>query len=162
MGGMSALIPIKNDPVANEKALAGIRHDKTRDANDGFDGGWVATRVVPIAMEEFVKGARRQAQPVREAGRRQVRPPVAGLPPDHPDHRSRPAQQHQRRHPLPGPWLAGNGCVPIHNLMEDAATAEISRPRSGSGWFRPKGILDDGRKVTVEMVRPMIAEELPR
>ena len=56
MGGMSALIPIKNDPVANEKALAGIRHDKTRDANDGFDGGWVAhPGLVPIAMEEFVK-----------------------------------------------------------------------------------------------------------
>ena len=56
MGGMSALIPIKNDPEANEKALAGIRHDKTRDANDGFDGGWVAhPGLVPIAMEEFVK-----------------------------------------------------------------------------------------------------------
>jgi malate synthase len=56
MGGMSALIPIKDDPVANEKALAGIRHDKTRDANDGFDGGWVAhPGLVPIAHEEFVK-----------------------------------------------------------------------------------------------------------
>ncbi len=56
MGGMTALIPIKNDPVANEKALAGIRHDKTRDANDGYDGGWVAhPGLVPIAMEEFVK-----------------------------------------------------------------------------------------------------------
>jgi malate synthase len=56
MGGMSALIPIKNDPEANEKALAGIRHDKTRDANDGFDGGWVAhPGLVAIAMEEFVK-----------------------------------------------------------------------------------------------------------
>ena len=56
MGGMSALIPIKNDPVANEKALAGIRHDKTRDANDGFDGGWVAhPGLVAIAAEEFQK-----------------------------------------------------------------------------------------------------------
>jgi len=56
IGGMSALIPIKNDPAANEKALAGIRHDKTRDANDGFDGGWVAhPGLVAIAMEEMVK-----------------------------------------------------------------------------------------------------------
>jgi malate synthase len=67
MGGMSALIPIKNDPVANEKALAGIRHDKTRDANDGFDGGWVAhPGLVPIAAEEF-EGARRPPEPVGKA-----------------------------------------------------------------------------------------------
>ncbi len=63
MGGMSALIPIKNDPEANEKALAGIRHDKTRDANDGFDGGWVAhPGLVPIAHEEFVKVLGRPAR----------------------------------------------------------------------------------------------------
>ena len=104
MGGMSALIPIKNDPVANEKALAGIRHDKTRDANDGYDGGWVAhPGLVPIAMEEFVKVLGGQAQPVRQTGRRPVRPgPVAGFQAGNPDHRSRPAQQHQRRHPLSG------------------------------------------------------------
>jgi malate synthase A len=69
MGGMSALIPIKGDPVANEKALAGIRHDKTRDANDGYDGGWVAhPGLVPIAMEEFVK-VLGDAQPVGKAAR---------------------------------------------------------------------------------------------
>ena len=58
--------------------------------------------------------------------------------------------------------LAGNGCVPIHNLMEDAATAEISRSQVWQWVVSPKGILDDGRKVTVEMVRPMIAEELAK
>jgi malate synthase len=61
-----------------------------------------------------------------------------------------------------GSWLAGNGCVPIHNLMEDAATAEISRSQVWQWVVSPKGILDDGRKVTVEMVRPMIAEELTK
>ena len=61
-----------------------------------------------------------------------------------------------------GSWLAGNGCVPIHNLMEDAATAEISRSQVWQWVISPKGILDDGRKVTVEMVRPMIAEELAK
>jgi malate synthase len=61
-----------------------------------------------------------------------------------------------------GSWLAGNGCVPIHNLMEDAATAEISRSQVWQWVVSPKGILDDGRKVTAEMVRPMIAEELAK
>jgi len=164
MGGMSALIPIKNDPVANEKALAGIRHDKTRDANDGYDGGWVAhPGLVPIAMEEFVKvlgdkknqfekqveGNFGPAQwldfkpetPITEAGlRNNINVGIHYL----------------------GSWLAGNGCVPIHNLMEDAATAEISRSQVWQWVVSPKGILDDGRKVTEEMVRPMIAEELAK
>jgi malate synthase len=163
IGGMSALIPIKGDPEANEKALAGIRADKTRDANDGFDGGWVAhPGLVPIAMEEFVKvlGDRpnqwdkqrddvnftaadllnfQPEQPITEAGlRNNINVGIHYL----------------------GSWLAGNGCVPIHNLMEDAATAEISRSQVWQ-WVRsPKGILDDGRKVTEELVRSLIGEEL--
>src|SRR6202007_817987 len=61
-----------------------------------------------------------------------------------------------------GSWLGGNGCVPIHNLMEDAATAEISRSQVWQ-WIRtPKGVLDDGRKVTADMVRAMIPEELTK
>jgi malate synthase len=164
MGGMSALIPIKNDPLANEKALAGIRHDKTRDANDGYDGGWVAhPGLVPIAMEEFVKvlgerpnqwekqvsGSFGAAQwldfkpetPITEGGlRNNINVGIHYL----------------------GSWLAGNGCVPIHNLMEDAATAEISRSQVWQWVISPKGILDDGRKVTDTMVRAMIAEELAK
>ncbi len=163
IGGMSALIPIKSDPVANEKALAGIRADKTRDAADGFDGGWVAhPGLVPIAMEEFVKvlgdkpnqwGKQRDdvsfgaadllnflpETPITEAGlRNNINVGIHYL----------------------GSWLAGNGCVPIHNLMEDAATAEISRSQVWQ-WVRsPKGVLDDGRKVTPELVRGLIGEEL--
>ncbi|NJD33580.1 MAG: malate synthase A [Betaproteobacteria bacterium] len=164
MGGMSALIPIKNDPVANEKALAGIRHDKTRDANDGFDGGWVAhPGLVGIAAEEFRKvlGDRpnqwekqrdenfgpkdwldfRPEQPITEAGvRNNINVGIHYL----------------------GSWLAGNGCVPIHNLMEDAATAEISRSQIWQWVVSPKGKLDDGRKVTAEMVRSIIPEELAK
>ena len=60
-----------------------------------------------------------------------------------------------------GAWLAGNGCVPIHNLMEDAATAKSRARRCGSGSARPKGVLDDGRKVT-EMVKAMVPEELAK
>jgi malate synthase len=164
MGGMSALIPIKNDPVANEKALAGIRHDKTRDANDGFDGGWVAhPGLVPIAAEEFQKvlGERpnqwekqrdenfgpkdwlnfQPEQPITEVGvRNNINVGIHYL----------------------GSWLAGNGCVPIHNLMEDAATAEISRSQVWQWVVSPKGILDDGRKVTADMVRAIIGEELSK
>jgi malate synthase len=164
MGGMSALIPIKNDPVANEKALAGIRHDKTRDANDGFDGGWVAhPGLVPIAAEEFRKvlGERpnqwekqrdenfgpkdwlnfQPEQPITEAGvRNNINVGIHYL----------------------GSWLAGNGCVPIHNLMEDAATAEISRSQVWQWVVSPKGQLDDGRKVTADMVRAIIPEELAK
>ncbi len=164
IGGMSALIPIKNDPAANEKALAGIRHDKTRDANDGFDGGWVAhPGLVGIAMEEFVKvlGDRpnqwdkqrtedfgpkdwldfQPEQPITETGlRNNINVGIHYL----------------------GSWLGGNGCVPIHNLMEDAATAEISRSQVWQWVVSPKGKLDDGRKVSAEMVKTLIPEELAK
>ena len=164
IGGMSALIPIKNDPAANEKALAGIRHDKRRDANDGFDGGWIAhPGLVSIAAEEFQKvlGERpnqwqlqrdenftasdflnfQPSQPITEAGvRNNINVGIHYL----------------------GSWLAGNGCVPINNLMEDAATAEIARSQVWQWVISAKGILDDGRKVTADMVRQMIAAELLR
>ncbi len=104
IGGMSALIPIKNDPVKNEQALGGVRSDKARDATDGYDGGWVAhPGLVPIAMEEFVKvlGERRnqidkKRDDVNVSGGR-----PAELPAGDADHRGRPAHEHQRRHPLP-------------------------------------------------------------
>jgi len=165
IGGMSALIPIKSDPAANEVALGGVRGDKSRDAGDGYDGGWVAhPGLVPVAMEEFVKvlGDRpnqidrrrddvevaaaslldfRPQQPITEAGlRMNINVGIHYL----------------------GAWLAGNGCVPIHNLMEDAATAEISRSQVWQ-WIRsPKGVLEDGRKVTAELVRGMIPQELAK
>jgi len=162
IGGMAALIPIKNDPAANDKALAGVRHDKKRDANDGFDGGWIAhPGLVSIAMEEFKAvlgdtpnqwGKQRSEtfqaadflnfvpeQPITEAGvRNNINVGIHYL----------------------GSWLAGNGCVPIHNLMEDAATAEISRSQVWQWVVSAKGVLDDGRKVDAAMVRTLIAEEL--
>ncbi len=164
IGGMAALIPIKNDAAANEKALAGVRHDKKRDANDGFDGGWIAhPGLVQIAMEEFTRvlgdkpnqwGKQRDEkiaaadflnfvpeQPITEAGlRNNINVGIHYL----------------------GSWLAGNGCVPIHNLMEDAATAEISRSQVWQ-WVRSdKGVLDDGRKIDAALVRALIPEELAK
>jgi malate synthase len=165
IGGMSALIPIKTDPAANEKALAGVRSDKARDATDGYDGGWVAhPGLVPIAMEEFIKVLGERPNQI-DKQRPDVNVTAADLLNFQPE---APITEAGLRmninvgiHYL-GSWLAGNGCVPIHNLMEDAATAEISRSQVWQ-WIRsPKGVLEDGRKVTAEMVRALISEELAR
>jgi malate synthase len=165
IGGMSALIPIKNDPAANERALAGVRADKARDASDGYDGGWVAhPGLVPIAMEEFVKVLGERPNQI-DRQRDDVQVSAADLLNFQPESPITEAGLRMNInvgiHYL-GSWLAGNGCVPIHNLMEDAATAEISRSQVWQ-WIRsPKGVLDDGRKVTVELVRSLIPEELAK
>src|SRR5690606_14458835 len=151
IGGMSALIPIKNDPVKNEAAMAGIRADKTRDATDGYDGGWVAhPGLVSVAMEEFVKVLGDRKNQI-DKQRPDVNVTAAELLDFQPQ---QPVTEEGLRmninvgiHYL-GSWLDGNGCVPIHNLMEDAATAEISRSQVWQ-WIRsPKGVLEDGTKVT--------------
>jgi malate synthase len=108
IGGMAALIPIKNDPEKNEIAMGGVRTDKARDATDGYDGGWVAhPGLVELAMTEFKK-VLGDAEPDRQAasGRRSDGRRAARLQAGSADHRGRPALQHQRRHPLPG-RLAG-------------------------------------------------------
>ena len=165
LGGMSALIPIKNDSVANEKAMAGVRSDKARDATDGYDGGWVAhPGLVPVAMEEFVKVLGERANQI-DKKRPDVTVTAADLLNFQPE---TPITEAGLRmninvgiHYL-GAWLAGNGCVPIHNLMEDAATAEISRSQVWQ-WIRSgKGKLEDGRKVTAELVRALIPVELAK
>jgi malate synthase len=165
IGGMSALIPIKADPVANEKALAGVRADKARDANDGYDGGWVAhPGLVPVAMEEFVRVLGDRPNQI-DKRRDDVQVGAADLLDFQPE---APVTEAGLRmninvgiHYL-GSWLAGNGCVPIHNLMEDAATAEISRSQVWQ-WIRsPKGRLDDGRKIDAAMVRALIPQELAK
>jgi malate synthase len=162
IGGMSALIPIKNDPEANEKAMAGVRTDKARDATDGYDGGWVAhPGLVDLAMAEFKKVLGDRPNQIEK-----VRPDVVVNAEDLLDFKPEtPITEAGLRmninvgiHYL-GSWLAGNGCVPIHNLMEDAATAEISRSQVWQ-WIRSsKGKLEDGRKVTAELVRALIPEE---
>ncbi|MCG1041227.1 malate synthase A [Mycetohabitans sp. B8] len=165
IGGMSALIPIKNDSAANDKALAGVRSDKARDAGDGYDGGWVAhPGLVPIAMEAFVKVFGDKANQISKQ-----RDDVQVTAKDLLDFRPQaPITEAGLRNNINvgihylGSWLAGNGCVPIHNLMEDAATAEISRSQVWQ-WIRsPKGKLDDGRKVTAKLVRALSVEELAK
>ncbi len=165
IGGMSALIPIKNDPEKNAVAMQGIINDKKRDATDGYDGGWVAhPGLVEASMKEFlaVLGDRPNQW---EKQRPDVAVTQAQLLDFQPE---TPITEAGLRYNINvgihylGAWLAGNGCVPIHNLMEDAATAEISRSQVWQ-WIRsPKGVLDDGRKVTAAMVRPLVAEELAK
>jgi malate synthase len=163
MGGMSALIPIKNDPVANEKALAGIRHDKTRDANDGFDGGWVAHPGWCRSRRLNSEGAGRQAQPVGKAARRELRPQgLAQLPARATHHRSRRAQQHQRWHPLPR-LLARRQRLRADPQPDGRRRHGRDQPLAGLAVGpSPKGVLDDGRKVTADMVRAIIPEELAK
>ena len=165
IGGMSALIPIRNDAAANEKALAGVRADKSREATDGCDGAWVAhPGLVPIAMAEFVKvlGDRpNQLHRQREDVRVGAKDLLAFSPQSPITEAGVRTNIHVGVHYL-GSWLAGNGCVPIHNLMEDAATAEISRAQLWQWIHSPKGVLQDGRKVTAELVRGWIPEELAK
>lgn len=165
IGGMAALIPIKNDPEKNEVAMGGVRTDKARDATDGYDGGWVAhPGLVDLAMTEFKKVLGDRPNQI-DKQRPDVQVTAADLLNFQPE---APITESGLRYNINvgihylGAWLAGNGCVPIHNLMEDAATAEISRSQVWQ-WIRsPKGVLDDGRKVTDAMVRAMIPEELAK
>jgi malate synthase len=164
MGGMAAQIPIKNDPQANEAALEKVRQDKLREVTDGCDGTWVAhPALVPVAKEVF---DRHMPQP-NQYGRQRpdVHVTAADLLNFQPE---KPITEAGLRNNISvgiqylGAWLAGNGCVPVYNLMEDAATAEISRSQIWQ-WIRsPKGMLDDGRKVTVELFRQLLDEELAK
>ena len=164
MGGMAAQIPIKDDAAANDAALAKVHADKEREAADGCDGTWVAhPGLVGIAKEIFDKHMPNANQIDRQ------RPDVNVTAKDLLDFKPEaPITEAGLRNNISvgiqyiGAWLAGNGCVPVYNLMEDAATAEISRSQIWQWMRSPKGVLDDGRKVTPEMFRSMLPEELAR
>ncbi len=165
IGGMSALIPIKNDPVANEKAMAGIRADKDRDATDGYDGGWVAhPGLVATARAAFdaVLGDRPNQIDKQRDDVNVVGADLLNFQPENPITEAGLRMNINVGVQYLGAWISGNGCVPIHNLMEDAATAEISRSQCWQ-WIRsPKGVLDDGRKVTKELFRELLADEVSK
>ncbi|MBK7591166.1 MAG: malate synthase A [Betaproteobacteria bacterium] len=165
MGGMAAQIPVKNDEAANAEAFAKVKADKEREATYGHDGTWVAhPGLVPVALEAFDRIMPTPNQ-IATKKRDDVRVTAADLVTFEPEG---PITERGLRLNINvaiqyiGAWLAGQGAVPIFNLMEDAATAEISRSQVWQ-WIRsPKGKLDDGRKVTREMVAAMIPEEMQK
>jgi len=164
MGGMSAYIPVKTDAAANEKALQKVREDKRREATDGHDGTWVAhPGLVPIAMDEFNRalGERPnqidlQREDVTVTAEQLLEVPQGTITEEGLRSNIRVGIQYLEA------WLGGLGCVPLYNLMEDAATAEISRTQVWQWAHHPRGVLDDGRKITVALVREFIQEEMKR
>ncbi|MEU5695504.1 malate synthase A [Actinosynnema sp. NPDC020468] len=161
MGGMAAFIPNRRDPEVTGRALAKVREDKSREAADGFDGSWVAhPDLVPVCREIF--DARLGDRPNQlDATREDVEVTAAQLL----DFRS--AGGAATRAGLESAvdvgvryllsWLGGNGAAAIHNLMEDAATAEISRSQLWQ-WVRNGVVLDDGTPVTAGLVRSVLAD----
>jgi malate synthase len=160
MGGMSAFIPIKSDPVANETALAQVRADKEREATDGHDGTWVAhPGLVPVALEVF---DRVMPQPNQIGKQLEDYNPTADDLLQVPDGTITEAGVRQNVAVGLGyleAWLRGIGCVPLFNLMEDAATAEISRAQLWQ-WVHHHAHLTDGRRVTAELIESEIDREL--
>jgi malate synthase len=157
---MAAQIPIKNDPVANQAALEKVRADKEREVNDGHDGTWVAhPGLVPIAREVFdrVMQSPNQVHRLRD----EVAVSAADLLAVPTGAISAAGLLNNVSVSLQylAAWLGGNGCVPINNLMEDAATAEIARAQIWQWIHQPAGVLADGRKVTIELFRSLLQQE---
>ncbi|MGG4166750.1 malate synthase A [Rossellomorea vietnamensis] len=164
IGGMAAQIPVKNDPVKNDEAFNKVKTDKEREARDGHDGTWVAhPGLVPVAMDVFNREMKKGNQieektlldlEVSEQDLLEV--PQGAI-----------TEEGVRLNINVGiqyisSWLSGQGAAPIHHLMEDVATAEISRAQLWQ-WIRhPKGILDDGRPITMELYEQLKQEELTK
>ena len=164
MGGMAAQIPIKADPAANKTALAKVRKDKEREVTDGHDGTWVAhPGLVPLAKEVFDQHMKTPNQIERKREDVSVSAEdLLAFSPQTPITEAGLRQDIEVGIEYLGAWLAGTGCVQIHNLMEDAATAEISCSQTWHWIHSKKGVLSDGRKVTLEMAQKIIPEELQR
>jgi len=162
IGGMAAQIPIKSDPAANEQALAKVRADKHREAHDGHDGTWVAhPGLVSLAKEEFDAAMKTPNQIDRKRGDVEITatdlltPPEGTITEDGLRLNIRVGVQYMEA------WLGGNGCVPLYNLMEDAATAEISRTQVWQ-WLHNAKSLDDGRLIDRGLFHQIFAEEMDR
>jgi malate synthase len=173
MGGMAAQIPIKSDPAANEAALAKVLADKEREAGDGHDGTWVAhPGLVPIALKAFDKHMptanqiSKQRDDVNVTANDLLSVPTGTITEDGLRGNIRVGVQYLEA------WLAGNGCVPLYNLMEDAATAEISRAQIWQ-WLAHNAALADspprsalaeqgGRKITTQLYDEILPQEMAR
>jgi malate synthase len=164
MGGMAAWIPVKNDPRENEEAFAKVRADKEREAGDGHDGTWVAhPGMVQLATDAFnaIMKTPNQIDKQREDVNVSAKDLLEFAP------KGPITDAGLRQNVSVGvqyleAWLRGHGAVPLFNLMEDAATSEISRAQVWQ-WIRhPEGKLEDGRKVTKQIFADVLSEELER
>jgi len=166
IGGMAAFIPNRRDQQVTETALARVKQDKEREAGDGFDGSWVAhPDLVSVARSAFAAtmesaGKLHQKDRLREDVRVEAAQLLDFTVPGGTITEAGLRNNVNVCLQYVEAWLRGNGAVAIHNLMEDAATAEISRTQVWQWIHSPNGVLHDGRKVTVELVRSMIEEEL--
>jgi malate synthase len=162
MGGMAAQIPIRDDPAANEAAMARVRADKLREANAGHDGTWVAhPGLAPIAMEAFNSVMHGPNQlGVTRADVNVTAADLVQLPPGEITEDGLRACIRVGVQYLEA-WLRGNGCVPLYHLMEDAATAEICRAQLWQ-WLRHGARTADGQPITVERFDRLMVAELDR
>jgi malate synthase len=162
IGGMAALIPSRADDQANQIALDGVRADKERELAQGYDGSWVAhPDLVPVVHDVFKRGLRGADNQVQRR-RDDVRVASADLL-DLPSTPGAITEGGLRTNVNVGFqylsfWLIGRGAAAINSLMEDAATAEISRTQIWQ-WVHHGAQLEDGRRVTPELVRKVLDEE---
>ncbi len=160
MGGMAAQIPIRNDPEANQAALDKVHADKLREAKEGHDGTWVAhpglVRIATEVFDEYMPEANqveRQREDVNVSAADLLTPSAGDI-----------SEEGLRLNLKVGiqyleAWLGGNGCVPLYNLMEDAATAEISRAQVWQ-WLHHNATLADGRPLTLALYGQLLEEEM--
>jgi malate synthase len=162
MGGMAAQIPIKDDPRASEEALERVRADKVREVTDGHDGTWVAhPGLVELATAIFDEHMKTPNQIHRK--REDVQVSAADLLQVPRGTRTEEGLRHNLRVGVQylEAWLQGNGCVPLYHLMEDAATAEISRTQVWQ-WLRHRAVLEDGQALTADRFRLVLDQELAK
>jgi len=163
IGGMAVQVPIKNDPIANEEAFAHIRADKKREATDGHDGTWIAhPGLVAVAQAEFDAVMQTPNQIDRKRDDVQVtatdllKVPAGTITATGLCNNISVSLQYLEA------WLRGSGSILVNNLMEDAATVEVSRAQIWQWIHHPQGILQDGRKVTIELFHHLMNEELEK
>jgi malate synthase len=163
IGGMAAQIPIKGDALANDRALAKVRADKEREAADGHDGTWVAhPGLVSLATEIFdqhMPGPNqldRLLEDVRVSAADLLQVPKGKITEDGLRDNINVAVRYIAA------WLGGNGCVPLNHLMEDAATAEISRAQVWQWVHQPTGVLDEGRNITYDLFKALLRDEMDK
>ena len=162
MGGMAAQIPIKNDDAANQRALDKVQEDKEREANAGHDGTWIAhpglTQIALDAFDSVMPNPNQldiKRSDVAVTASDLLKVPTGVITEEGVRENIRVGVQYVES------WLRGNGCVPLYNLMEDAATAEIGRAQLWQ-WINHNAILDDGRSISMELYTSLLKDEIEK